>query len=400
MDPITIFYIIGLVVAAIVLVAIGYLRLLVVVPPTQAHVISTGRRLKIFDGEGKYLYFKYWQERVIVPKHVFEITRRVRLHDAANLPFAVEIACKVRVASAEAAVANLGLVDDEIIKRIVDDTIVAAARSASMRKDLLTLMRNRDEVEQEIYSSTADTLAKIGVSVVIFDITDFLDVKDSGVIKDLERVQSARVKADARESEAAANARAEIQEARKEAEAEVQRQEAIRAKETARLQQEMHIAEQQKELTMRQMDVENVSQRRQAEIMAERIAIEAEADAEKSRRLAQGQADSINIKAEAEANALKIKMVAEAEGTRELAKALQEFNDAGISIKLAEIKSEVSKDVAKSISMALERNSKIFLPVGNGGLSEAIIGLVPGLEAFKEADVNLKEIISGKGKKK
>ncbi len=162
----------------------------------------------------------------------------------------------------------------------------------------------------------------------------------------------------------------------------------------------MQVAEQQKELTLRQMDVENVSQRRQAEIMAERITIEAEADAEKARRLAQGQADSIKIRAEAEAGALKIKMVAEAEGTKELAKALQEFNDAGISIKLAEINSDVSKDVAKSISMALERISKMFLPVGQGGLSETILGLVPGLEAFKETDVNLKDLVSGKGKKK
>ncbi|MHA1911124.1 MAG: SPFH domain-containing protein [Candidatus Kariarchaeaceae archaeon] len=392
--------IIGIVIAAIVIIAIGYFRLLVVVSPTEAHVISTGKKIKIFDGQGRYLFYSLWQERVIVPKHVFEITRKVRLHDAGNLPFAVEIACKVRVSDARAAVENLGLVDDEIIKRIVDDTIVAAARSASMRKDLITLMRNRDEVEQEIYASTADTMAKIGVTVVIFDITDFLDVKDSGVIKDLERVQSARVKADARESEAAANARAEIQEARKHAEAEVQRQEAIRARETARLQQEMQVADQQKDLTLKQMEVENISQRRQAEIMAERITIEAEAEAEKLRRTAQGQADAILLRAEAESKALQMKMIAEAEGTKELAKALQEFNDAGISIKLAEINSEVSKDVAKSIATALERNSKVFLPVGNGGLSEAIVSLVPGLEAFKEADVNLKEIIAGKGKKK
>ena len=96
--------IIGIVIAAIVIIAIGYFRLLVVVSPTEAHVISTGKRIKIFDGQGRYLYYSLWQERVIVPKHVFEITRRVRLHDAGNLPFAVEIACKVRVSDARAAV--------------------------------------------------------------------------------------------------------------------------------------------------------------------------------------------------------------------------------------------------------------------------------------------------------
>lgn len=392
--------IIGIIVAvAIFSIIIAVFKILVVVPPTEAHVISTGRKIKIFDGQGRYLYFTLWQERVVVPKHVFEITRKVRLHDSANLPYAVEIACKVRVADARIAVENLGIVDNDVIIRIVDDTIVAAARSASMKKDLITLMRNRDAVEQEIYSSTADTLAKIGVAVVIFDITDFLDIKESNVIKDLERVQSARVRADARESEAEANARAEIQEARKQAEAEVQRQEAIRARESARLQQEMHIAEQQKELTMRQMEVENVSQRRQAEIMAERVAIEAEAEAEKLRRIAQGQADAIKIRAEAEAQALEVKLIAEANGTKELAKALHEFDAAGIQIKLAEINSEVSIDVAKSISTALERNTKLFLPVGSGGLSETIMSLIPGLEAFKETDVNLKDLVTGKSKK-
>ena len=54
--------IIVIVVVAIVIIAIGYFRLLVVVSPTEAHVISTGKRIKIFDGQGRYLFYSLWSK--------------------------------------------------------------------------------------------------------------------------------------------------------------------------------------------------------------------------------------------------------------------------------------------------------------------------------------------------
>ncbi|MHA2252371.1 MAG: SPFH domain-containing protein [Candidatus Kariarchaeaceae archaeon] len=396
------------IIVPVVLVVVALLYMIknfTVVPPHEAHVIS-GRGFKIFDGQGRYVYFPLWQTRNILSKAVLEISvPSIRLHDKDYLPFAVEISCKVQIGDARKAAETLGVATPAHIRPIVDDTIQSAARSQAMQHELITIMRERDTIEGSIYTSTTDSLARLGVRVTLFDIKNIVDVEGSTVISDMERVRSSEINRAAREAEAIQVSQAEIVEAQKHSESEIKRQEAFRDSEEARLKQEQFLAEQRTELTIKEMEILEAETRRKAQIEKERVEITSEGQAEKYRREARGKADSqliqaeaaaasLKLQAEAEAEVIRTKLNAEAEGTENLAKALKSFNDAGISVKIAEIYAGAQKDISENIARGLQNNSKVFLPVGDSGLGGTITSLIPTISAMQEAGVSVKDLFS------
>ncbi|MHA2404203.1 MAG: SPFH domain-containing protein [Candidatus Kariarchaeaceae archaeon] len=402
----------GAVVGGLVLIFFIYMiKNYTIVPPHEAHVISGGK-FKIFDGQGRYVYWPLWQTRNILSKAVLEISvPSIRLHDKDHLPFAVEISCKVQVGDARKAAETLGVATPAHIRPIVDDTIQSAARSQAMQHELVTIMRERDTIEESIYHSTTDSLSRLGVRVALFDIKNIVDVEGSTVIADLERVRSSEINRFAREAEAIQVSQAEIVEAQKHSESEIKRQEAFRDSEEARLKQEKFIAEEKTLLTMMEMQVLEAETKRKAEIEKQKTDITAEAAAERYRREARGKADARLIEAEAEAAAIKhraeaeaqvirTRLEAEAEGTEKLAKALKSFNDAGISVKIAEIYAAAQKEISENIARGLQNNTKLFLPVSNGGLGTAITSLIPTIEAMQEAGVSLGDLLKTDSKTK
>jgi len=399
------------VVGAIILLAIIFvIRNYTVVPPHEIHVISGGK-FKIHDGQGKYLFYPFIQTRNILSKAVIEIiVPRIQLHDKNYLPFAVEISCKVQIGDAQTAAAALGIESIENsaqkIRPIVDDTIQSASRSQAMQYDLQTIMRERDVIEESIYTSTSTSLSRVGVRVTLFDIKNIVDTEGSTVINDLERVQSAEINKIAREAEAIQMSQAEITEALKKSEAEVKRQESFQRSEEARLEQEQTIATQRAILSAREMEVLDVETKRKAEINREKIEIAALAEAEKVRTEAQGRADAqlieaqanaqaIKLEAEAEAEKIRMKLIAEAEGTDKLATALKSFNEAGISVKLAEIGAEAQIAVSENVAKGIQNNTKLFLPVNGDGLGSTLNSLIPNIASMKEAGVNLGDLFRG-----
>jgi flotillin len=384
-------------------------KLYTVVEANKIHVVSGGGRIRPFKDGETYTFLPLLQKRDIVTRSVIEIgVPRIKLLDTDNLPFAVEISCKVQVSDAVTAVKTLGKASPNEIIPIVDDTIQSASRSEAMKQRLPIIMRERDQIEQSIFQSTTETLARIGVTVVLFDIKNIIDDEGSSVIADMERVKSAELNRIAREAEANQNAAAEIVEATKRSEAEVNRQNALRQSETARLEQEKEVAQRKKELTLNEMDILNAETRRKAEIESERIKIQASADAEKLRTLAQGNADSELIRAQAEAEAIRVraaadadsirfKLEAEAEGTAKLAEALKQFNEAGIQVKIAEIDAETQKKVSESIARGLQSNSKLILP--SNGVGNFFTDLATGITALKETGVTLEDVLKKTSKK-
>lgn len=399
-------YVVG---AIVLLAAIFIIRNYTIVPPHELHVIS-GKRFKIFDGSGRYLYYPFFQTRSILSKAVIEIiVPRIQLHDKNYLPFAVDISCKVQIGDAKTAAETLGIQDlassADKIRPIVDDTIQSASRSQAMQYDLQTIMRERDVIEDSIYTSTSTSLSRVGVRVTLFDIKNILDTEGSTVINDFERVRSSEINKTAREAEATQMSLAEIVEAEKKSEAEVKRQESFRRSEEARLDQEQTIATQRAILSAREMEVLDVETKRKAEISRERIDITARAEADKVRLESQARADArlieatadaqaIKLQAEAEAESIKLKLTAEAEGTDKLAKALKSFNEAGISVKLAEIGAEAQKAVSENVAKGIQHNSKLFLPVNGEGLGSTLNSLIPNITAMKESGVNLSDLFN------
>ena len=377
-----------------------------VVRTNEIHVVAGLGTEKQYLGGDSYTFFPFFYQRNIVQRSVIEIAvPKIKLLDRDNLPFAVEISCKVQIQDAIIATRSLGRATSREIIPIVDDTIQAAARSQSMKQTLPTIMRERDEIEKSINQSTSDTLSRVGIEVVLFDIKNIIDVDESSVISDMERVKSAELTKLARQAEAEQNALAEITEAERRSDAEVRRQEAFRAAETARLTQEREVAEQKRELALKEMGIVEVETRRQAEIDRDRIQIQADSDALRLQRIAQAeaeaqlirvraQAETVRLQANADAEAIQVKLEAEASGTKALATALKAFNEAGIQIKIAEIQADAQVQVASSVAEGIKENSKLILP--SSKMSSFFTDMVTGISTLKEAGISLQDVLKPK----
>ena len=360
------------------------------VPLFEAHILTSAHgKVRVFDGNGRYHFFPHFQKRIVMPKTIMEIkTTRIKHHDIDKLPFGVELASKIQITNPQRAAMTLGTSSIHEIKNYVEETIISALRSQAMQRNLLDIMRNRDELEDNIYHSTEAALAKIGIEVIMFDIINIVDVEDSTVIHDLERVKSSELSRRAREAEALHESKAKIVEAQEHGEAEVVRQNTIRKQETARIQQEISIAEQREALMEKEMNVQALEKEREAEIQGRRIFIQAEAEANRRLKLAEADAKSTLIRADAAAKSIQMKMEAEAAGTLQLAKALEQLDASGLEVKLEEIRSHMTIESAKALAEGIRANTKIFLPIssGNGdtGVSSILSSLIPSLAVLDE----------------
>ena len=391
---------ITLIVAGVIIFAL-LVKNLNVVAPNEAHVIAGGKKTRVYDGRGRYVFIPIMNTKNVLSKSVIEVSiPQIKLHDMNYLPFAVEISCKVQIADPRKAAETFETGSPNEIKPIVDDTIQSATRSQAMLHDLVTVMRERDTIENAIYTSTADSLARIGLKVTLFDIKNIVDLVDTRVIQDMERRRSSEIHKEARIAEAKQINEAEIYEAERQAETEIKKQEAFQRSEEARYKQEQHIADQRRELTIKEMEVLDVDTKRKQEIEKERTIIEASALAEKRTIDAGAQAEARRVQAQADADAILMKLEAEAEGTLKLAEALKALDEGGATIKIAEIYAEAQKIVSENMARGMQNNSKLFIPMGGEGTSNSLMSLIPTIEVMKEAGLNLGDLISKSDSKK
>ncbi|MHA1275548.1 MAG: SPFH domain-containing protein [Candidatus Helarchaeota archaeon] len=300
-----------------------------------------------------------------------------------NLPFQLEISCKIQVKDPNKAAESLGMIDEMHLKRITEDTVMSSARSICMQMEILTIMREREEVESAIYKLIVDSLMKLGLEPIIFDIKNISDAKESTVIKDFERVKSAELRKEARISESVHLSEAEIMESERHKMSQVKHENDLMEEEKAKIQKEMMIAEKSRELVEKKMAIKEEEIRRAAEIQKEKLRLEAEAEAE-----------AIRLKAEAEADAIKLTAEAEAAGIKEKAKALEEYQKAGESgmkIKSLEILADAMVRSSENVATALKTNSKLIMLGGgngsgsiNGGTGQTLFNLIPMFSLLTE----------------
>ncbi|MHA1268397.1 MAG: SPFH domain-containing protein [Candidatus Helarchaeota archaeon] len=367
---------------ALIIVLSVYISRIVVVPPSEFHVVVSKNKRKTYDGKGRYFFFKTFNRRIIIPKRVLDIEiSKIRLHDKHNLPFELEISCKIQVRDPNKAAESLGAIDELHLKRITEDTVMSSARSICMQMEILTIMREREAVETAIYKLIVDSLLKLGLEPVIFDIKNISDTKESTVIKDFERVKSAELRKEARVAESIHLSEAEIMESERHKLSQVKREQDLLEEEKAKIEREMIMAEKNKELTIKKMLIKEEEIRKAAEIEKEKLRLQAEAEAE-----------AIKLRAQAEADAIKLKAEAEASGIRDKAKALEEYQKAGekgLKIKSLEIIANALVKQSEFMAKGLQNNSKVILMGGGDnnqtGATRSMLNLMPMFSLFTES---------------
>lgn len=375
-----IFGIVCAVIVVIVYVSL-YFSNLTVVPPSEFHVVVSKNRRRVYDGKGRYVFWSTFNRRIIIPKRVLDIEiSKIRLHDKYNLPFELEISCKIQVKDSSKASESLGTIDEMHLKRITEDTVMSSARSVCMTMEIITIMREREQVENAIYKLIVDSLMKLGLEPVIFDIKNISDTKESTVIKDFERIKSAELRKEARIAESIHISDAEITESERHKMAQVKRESDKLDEDDARISREMTIADKERELMQKRLLIKEDEARKTAEIAKEKLRLESEAEA-----------NAVKLRAQADAESIRLKAEAEAEGIRDKAKALEEYQKAGekgLKIKQIEIIANAMVKQSENMAKGLQNNSKVILMGGGGNSGDAtrsMMNLMPMFSLFTES---------------
>jgi flotillin len=372
----------GLIAAGVIIgiiIVVIYFKTNVVVPFNEIHVISRGTNVVEYDGKGRYRYFSFFHGRTIIPKHVLDIEPGLLdLHDCDNLPFGVEISIKVQVTDPQKAAATLTRLDHSTVSKVVEDTVMSAARSIAMERTILDIMKNREEIEKSVYEMVADALNKLGLSAIIFDIKNIRDIEGRDVIGSLERAKIAELEKEARISEAIHNNEAKEVEVERRKLTQVKIEQMQQQEEQARIEREREVATNQMTLDKEKLKIEEQKltrfaemEQKKARIIAEanreRKMIEAQAEADSIERRAKAESNAIKLEAEAEAEAIKMKGIAEVDVLREKSEALKK-GSAAAQLQILEILSQAQVDTAGKIADALGSNNKImYIPMNNGG---------------------------------
>lgn len=303
----------------------------------------------------------------------------------------MEISIKVQVTDPQKAAATLTRLDHATVSKVVEDTVMSAARSIAMERQILDIMKNREDIEKSVYEMVADALNKLGLSAIIFDIKNIRDIEGRDVIGSLERAKIAELEKQARISEAIHDNEAKEVEVERKKATQVKSEKMKLEEEQARLEREKEVATDQMLVEKEKIKIEEQKLTRFAEIEQKKARIMAEANKEKKLIEAQAEAEAIQKRAEAESNAIKLQADAEAESIRmkgmaevEVLKKKSEALKQGsvaAQLQILEILSNAQVDTAGKIAEALGNNNKImYLPMDNGG--NFLVNWLPKLEGL------------------
>lgn len=363
----------------------------------ETHIVTRKNKVSQYDGKGRYTFFKLVHSRSIIPRFVLDIEPPlIKLHDQDKLPFGVEISVKVQVTDPPKAAATLTRIDHSTISKVVEDTVMSASRSIAMERNILEIMKEREEIENAIYNMVSEALNKLGLSPIIFDIKNIRDIEGSDVISSLERVKIAELRKNARISEAKQNSDATVVEVEKRKDNLVKSENMKQEEEQARLNRERLVAEQDLLVEERRLQIQEQNEQRVAEMQKKKQMTLAEAESEAVKLKAQAEADSILMKLEAEAEGIRLKGLAEAESIQKKAEAMREYNDVSSQMKMIEILAKAQIDSSAEIAKAIGQNNKImYLPMNGDGMFS---GILPRMDALLQSNIvqdGIAEVVEG-----
>lgn len=271
-----------------------------------------------------------------------------------GIPVKVEGVVVFKVAADPTSIANAAqrfLENEQDMDAKAQNIFAAHLRAIIGSMDVESIIRNRQELAQNVREASATEMQTYGFTIDSFGIQKFAD--PTGYIEQLAKPHQAQVAAQARIAEAeqdqlatekeqqvaAANAKAVAESRVRQAELTAQAQEAQAKAEQAgplaTAQAQVAVVEQQTQLatleadrTQRQLEIDVV---RPAEAQARADIAAAEGEKKQASLNAEGEAAAITIKAEAEAKATRLR--GEAEGDRQKAIGLGEAAAEGAKLK-------------------------------------------------------------------
>lgn len=334
-----------------------------IVGANEAHVVITmgkGRRIISsvkkdgIDGNTSYFFIPFLMKKYIMPLTNVKLDiNDINLNDREMAPFVCDVVTWLHVEDPVKAVERLNT-EGNIFGSLHSDLtaiVQAIARAASMKQEILDIMRDRTTFSTGVSSEVDVTLRDWGVKLVNLEVNDIRDAEDSEVIQNYEMQRKATIESQTRIAIANRDREAvEVEQSNKKM-AETATANAEKAYKTSQIERDaaLGIAEQTKQQTIaeaeaitnsKKIDALRVTEVGKAQVIKEAIIEKAKGEGESIRITGEKEADVVTLKGNAEASATKAKGLADAAAKDAMAEALKKFNDAGISLE--KIKAAVS----------------------------------------------------------
>lgn len=383
---------IPLIAAAVVVfvLVIAFFMTYTVIGPNEAHVIvfmGRGRSIKSpvktagVDGKTSYFYIPFLMKRYIMPLTNVKLDiNDIPLNDIQVAPFMCDVVTWLRIADPIKAAERLDLTGDVFQSLHQDLTAIvqAIARAASMKQEILDIMRDRATFSKGVSSEVDIVLQEWGVQLVNLEINEIRDQEGSAVIQNYESMRKAavqslaRIEVSKRDREAIEAEQGNIQLA------EIAKADSMKAYTIKQIDRDTTIGintqkkEQAIALAESETNAQKVAASRvltvgAADIAREAAITKATGDGEAIRITGEKEAAVVTLKGQAEGHAIEAKGLAEAKIKDAMAEALKKFNEAGIDITKITAAVDIQKAFAAAYAMIAQNADIKVVTSGEGG---------------------------------
>ncbi|NHI91865.1 MAG: hypothetical protein EAX96_05140 [Candidatus Lokiarchaeota archaeon] len=160
---IVIFTMIMIIIVIMLIMIIYWMRRIVNVPVDEAHIVTTKRKRKLYDGHGRYIFFSFVGNRIIFKKKVliFKIPS-IKLKDRENLPFYITLSCNVKMITPILTAETLGRDYFPTLQEIINNNVISFVNKTCSEKLFGEINSIRNELESIIKNDLTKTLIKYG----------------------------------------------------------------------------------------------------------------------------------------------------------------------------------------------------------------------------------------------
>ncbi len=398
----------------VVFLIVFFLSCYTVIGPNEAHVIvfmGKGRKIKSpvqregVDGKTSYLYIPFLMKRFVMPltNVKLDITD-IQLNDSQMAPFECDVVTWLHIEDPVKAAERLDFNSGNVFGSLHQDLtaiVQAIARATSMKQEILDIMRDRATFSKGVTAEVDPVLSSWGVQLVNLEVNEIRDGNGSQVISNYEsmrkaqvasltRIQVAQRDREAVEAEQDNKQKAEVAKANAEKTftiAQIDRDTTVGIKNQERDQQ---IAKAAAVTNLEKVAALRVSTVGQANVTKEAAIATAEGTAEAIRIKGEKEAAVVTLTGQAEGNAIEARGLAEAKVKDAMAKALKEFNAAGIDLTKINANVEIQKAFAAAYA-SIASNADIKVVTSGQG------GNILGLPMNAETGANIGQLIEAFG---
>jgi flotillin len=381
---------------ALVVLAIVFFATYTVIGSNEAHVIvfmGRGRSIKSpvardgVEGKTSYFYIPFLMKRYIMPLTNVKLDiEDIHLNDKELAPFICDVVTWLHIADPVRAAERLSFDSSNVFTSLHQDLqaiVQAIARAASMKQEILEIMRDRAQFSNGVSNEVDIVLKEWGVELVNLEVNDIRDEDGSAVIANYEEIRKAAIESKARVEVSARNREAIEAEAENKQKAEVavaESEKNFKSKQIDRdtvlgiavQDQQLKVAVAEQKTNEQKVTAARVIQVGNANIVKEATVVKAEGEADAIKIKGEREAEVVTLTGQAEGKAIEAKGLAEAKAKDAMAKALKEFNDAGINLEKIRASVEMNKAYADAYGKIA---SNADIKVVTGGEGANILGL-------------------------